>query len=183
MTKKPISNRKKNNWYVITGGPSSGKTTTVNLLEERGYFTIEENGRHFLETQRLKGRTVEEVMENHKEFQLEILQMQIDREKGIAPGELVFLDRAIPDALAYYRFLNLEVDEKLAEALSNVSYKKIFIMDPLPLVNDYVRLENPEAQLKLHKLIIEVYEALPFPVIYVPVLPIDERADFILNNL
>ena len=28
--------RRQTNWYVITGGPSSGKTTTINLLKERG---------------------------------------------------------------------------------------------------------------------------------------------------
>lgn len=177
------SHKKENNWYVITGGPSSGKTTAINLLKERGYFTIEENARHFLDTQRLKGRTVEEVMRNQREFQLEILELQIAQEKLIAPDDQVFLDRAIPDALAYYWFLNLDVDEKLAEAIRSVSYKKVFIMDPLSLVNDYARLENLEDQIKLHKLIIEVYESLPFPIVYVPVLSVEERVDFILNNL
>ena len=33
-----ISNdlRRKTNWYVITVGPGSRKTTTINLLKERG---------------------------------------------------------------------------------------------------------------------------------------------------
>jgi len=183
MEQSAIDHTKENNWYVITGGPSSGKTTTVNLLKERGYITTVENARHFLDTQRLKGRTVDEVKKNQREFQLTVLQMQIDLEKEIAPKVQVFLDRAIPDALAYYRFLNLSVDEKLADALRTVSYKKVFIMDPLPFVNDYARLENVEAQLKIHQLITEVYEALPFPVIHVPVLPAEERVDFILKNL
>ena len=39
--------------------------------------------------------------------------MQIEQEKAISPDDIVFLDRAIPDALAYYRFLNLPEDEKL----------------------------------------------------------------------
>ncbi len=57
-----LSNLKKQtNWYVITGGPSSGKTTTVNLLKERGYITTFEHARHYLDTQRLKGKTIDEV--------------------------------------------------------------------------------------------------------------------------
>ena len=48
---------KQTNWYVITGGPSSGKTTTVTLLKERGYITTMEHARHYLDTQRLKGKT------------------------------------------------------------------------------------------------------------------------------
>ncbi|MBN8693125.1 MAG: AAA family ATPase [Bacteroidia bacterium] len=184
MKKVIINNStKQTNWYVITGGPSSGKTTTVNILRERGYITTMEHARHFLDTQRLKGRTIEEVRKNQREFQLGVLDMQIEQENEIAPEVQVFLDRAIPDALAYYRFLNLEPDLKLIEALKNVYYKKVFILECLPLVNDYARKENAEAQKKIHSLITEVYEALPFPVVHVPVLPTDERVDYILNNL
>lgn len=175
--------RKHTNWYVITGGPSSGKTTTVNLLKERGYITTFEHARHYLDTQRLKGRTIEEVRKQQKEFQLGVLEMQIEQENQILPEVLVFLDRAIPDALAYYRFLNLPEDEKLTEALRTVSYKKIFILDCLPLVNDYARTEDAAAQKQIHALLIEVYQALGFPVIQVPVLPPEERVDFILKNL
>ncbi|MGV3632244.1 MAG: AAA family ATPase [Bacteroidota bacterium] len=175
--------RQNTNWYVITGGPSSGKTTTVNILHDKGYLTTMEYARHFLDTQRLKGRTIEEVRQNQLEFQHGVLQMQIEQEKEIAPDVQVFLDRAIPDALAYYRYLKLPVDDLLRKALETVSYKKVFIMAPLPLVNDYARLENVEAQQKIHELITEVYEALPFPVIHVPVLPAMERVEFILAKL
>jgi len=85
--------------------------------------------------------------------------------------------------LAYYRFLKLPEDEKLHDALKVASYKKIFILDFLPLVNDYARVENKEAQHKIHSLITGVYESFPFPVIHVPVLPPEERVDFILKNL
>ena len=30
--------------------------------------------------------------------------MQIEQEAELSPSETVFLDRAIPDAMAYYRF-------------------------------------------------------------------------------
>ena len=175
--------QRETNWYVITGGPGSGKTTTVNILKERGYITTFEHARHYLDTQRLKGKTIEEVRKNQSEFQLGVLDMQIEQENQILPEVLVFLDRAIPDALAYYRFLNLPEDEKLTEALLTVSYKKVFLLDCLPLVKDYARNEDEIAQKKIHALLSEVYESLPFPVIHVPVLPPGERVDFILKNL
>lgn len=180
-----ISNnlRKQTNWYVITGGPSSGKTTTVNLLKERGYITTIEHARHYLDTQRLKGKNIEEVRNNQTKFQLGVLEMQIEQENQILPELLVFLDRAIPDALAYYRFLNLPEDEKLTEALRTVSYKKIFLLDCLPLVKDYARTEDGAAQKKIHALLIQVYESLGFPIIQVPVLKPEERVDFILKNI
>ncbi len=175
--------RKQTNWYVITGGPASGKTTTVNLLKERGYITTFEHARHYLDTQRLKGRTIEDVRKQQAAFQLGVLDMQIEQENQISPDVQVFLDRAIPDALAYYRFLNLPADEKLTAALLTVSYKKVFILDCLPIVKDYARTEDAVAQKKIHALLVEVYESLGFPIVQVPLLGPEERVDFILNNL
>lgn len=183
MEAATLNNREATNWYVITGGPSSGKTTTVDLLRDRGYITTLERARHFLDTQRLKGRTVEEVRSNQLEFQRSVLEMQIQQEQEIAPQVQVFLDRAIPDALAYYRYLHLPIDERLVQALNKVYYRKIFIMDPLPLKNDYARIEDAEGQRKIHELITEVYESLPFPVVHVPALSPEERVDFILKHL
>lgn len=175
--------QKQTNWYVITGGPGSGKTTMVNLLRARGYKTTIENARHYFDMQRLNGKTVEEVRKHQEDFQLKILEMQIEVEKQLSPDDVVFLDRAIPDALAYYRYLNIIIDPKLAEAMRSMAYKKVFILDCLPLVQDYARSEDETAQKKIHSIIIDVYESLPFPVVYVPVLLPHERVDFILKNI
>lgn len=178
-----INNPIKTNWYVITGGPSTGKTTVINLLHKRGYQTTIEHARHYIDTQKNNGKTVEEIRENKRKFQLGVLDMQIEQEKSLSPKDIVFLDRAIPDALAYYQFLELDYDKELIEAINNVSYKKIFILDRLPLVNDYARTEDKTAQKIIHSLITKIYESLPFPVIHVPVLSPEARVDYILENL
>ncbi len=183
MNNKTGGRRRITNWYVITGGPSSGKTTMVNLLNKRGYKTTIEHARHYLDTQRANGKTVAEIKKHQREFQLGVLDMQIEQEASLSPDDVVFLDRAIPDALAYYRFLNLKPDRKLLRAMADLSYKKIFILDCLPLVRDYARQEDEAAQKRIHQLLMEVYESLAFPIVRVPVLPPEERADFILRNL
>ena len=50
--------------------------------------------------------------------------MQIEQEGSLSPEQMVFLDRALPDSLAYYGYLNLAPDKRLLEALEKVSYKK-----------------------------------------------------------
>ena len=174
---------KTTNWYVITGGPSTGKTTIINLLTEKGYKTTIEHARHYIDTMKEEGRTVEEIRANKRKFQLGVLDMQIEQEAELSPSDTVFLDRAIPDAMAYYRFLKLEYDKILLDAMKEVAYKKIFILDRLPFVNDYARTEDEQAQKLIHQLIIEVYQSLEFPVVFVPVISPDERVEFILKNL
>jgi predicted ATPase len=173
----------KNNWYVITGGPCTGKTTAINLLTKRGYKTTIEHARHYIDTMRSKGKTTDEIRNNNRKFQLGVLKMQIEQEATINPKDIVFLDRAIPDVMAYYRFLKLKIDRTIINAMSTVNYRKIFILDRLPLINDYARTENKMDQILIHNLITKVYKTLPFPVIKVPVLKPEERVNYILKNI
>ena len=53
---KNNNSRKPANWYVITGGPGCGKTTTVNQLNMLGYHTTIEHARHFIDTQMITGK-------------------------------------------------------------------------------------------------------------------------------
>lgn len=155
----------------------------VNMLKERGYKTTVEHVRHYIDTQKVAGKTIEEIKANQLAFQRGVIKMQIAEEEALSPDEVVFLDRAIPDALAYYRFLDLADDKELKEAFRRFRYKKVFILDILPLVNDYARTEDGPAQKKIHRLLVAVYEALDFLVVHIPVLPPKERLEFILKNL
>ncbi|GIV26418.1 MAG: ATPase [Bacteroidia bacterium] len=171
------------NWCVITGGPCTGKTTVIELLAKRGYKTTIEHARHYIDTQIIQGRTFEEIRANKKEFQETVLNMQIEEEGKLDVNELVFLDRALPDVLAYYQFLGLEYDTRLIEQCNKYCYKKVFILDLLPLVNDYARREDEAERIRIHNLIISVYETYPCPIVHVPILPPNERVDFILKNI
>ena len=61
------------NWCVITGGPSSGKTTVVQALQDLGYKTTIEAARHYIDLQRINGKSIDEVRENQRNFQHKIL--------------------------------------------------------------------------------------------------------------
>jgi predicted ATPase len=171
------------NWYVITGGPSSGKTTVVELLAKQGYHTTIEEARHYIDLQNALGISTEAAKENARVFQENILTLQIALEAGLDPNETIFLDRAIPDDLAYFHYLGLEPDRRLIEASSSTRYKKVFLLDLLPLHHDYARTEDLIAQRAIHELICDVYEARSEPVIRVPVLSPKDRMSFILENL
>lgn len=171
------------NWCVITGGPSSGKTTTVNILRDRGYTTTIEHARHYIDIQRVTGKTVEEIRANQALFQRGIIDMQVEQERSLDPTSLVFLDRALPDALAYYRFLGLTPEPEYLSLLQPGLYRAVFILDLLPLAADYARTEDSAAQIQIHRLLTEVYTELEYRPIAVPALGPEARVDFILTSV
>ena len=148
-----------------------------------GFQTTIELARHYIDLQRMNGRSTEEIRSNQRQFQHKVLNLQIDLERRLDPQDLIFLDRGLPDELAYYQYFNLPPDEKLVEYLNQNLYKKIFIMDLLPLDKDYARTEDVDAQKALHELIIDTYRKRNEPIVMVPVLPPKERVKFILDNL
>ncbi len=170
-------------WYVLTGGPSSGKTTTIELLRARGFKVVPEHAREYIDEQIEAGRTLEDIRSHNEEFQRQIIKRQIAHEESLNPHEQVFLDRAIPDSLAYFRFLGLEPDRFLLDAIRSSAYKRVFILDLLPLEKDEARTEDVEDQIRIHKELIRVYEELNCHVEIVPVLPAEERVEYILARL
>lgn len=175
--------KKINNWYVITGAVSSGKTTIINLLEKNGYKVVHETATEIIEAELEKGRTLEEIRSDDAWLQKQILQSKIDNEAGLNPHDIVFLDRGVPDSIAYYKNADLPLDNFLKTAVENASYKKIFIFDRLPLTHSHYRQDAEETAKNEDEIHREVYKNLPFPITNVPVFPINERYQFILDNL
>lgn len=182
MTGSLVPHPADTHWHVVTGGPSSGKTTTVDLLRARGYATTIEHARHYIDLQRITGHSTEEVRARQREFQRAVVDMQIEQERSLDPSRTVFLDRALPDSLAYYRFLDLEPEPALLRAVASARYATVFLLDLLPLATDYARTEDTAAQRRIHDLIGQVYRERQFDVVTVPALPREARVDFILER-
>ena len=64
-------------WYVITGGPSSGKTTVLKKLAELGYLTYPEAARVFIDGEMAKGKSLKEIRGDEAEFQRKVLKIKI----------------------------------------------------------------------------------------------------------
>ena len=173
----------KNNWYVITGASCSGKTTLVDTLAARGHRVVHEVARTYIDDRIAHGETVDEIRKDEPAFQRKVLEMKVAVERDLKQDELVFFDRGIPDTYAYDTLHQASRNPLLDEAAKSCSYKKIFLLDRLPLAEDYARTETPEQQDQLHALLEKAYQDLGFPIVQVPVMPVEERADFILRNL
>ena len=171
----------KNNWYVITGAPCSGKTTTLQELEKRGYIVIYESARDIIDEEMNKGKTLAEIRKDELAFQKIVLKRKIGIEQKLSPDELIFFEWGIPDSLAYYELCGLAKDAEIEQAVIRSSYKKVFLLDLLNYEKDYARTENKKEVEQIQRLLEESYQE--FPLVYVPVLTLEERADYILHRL
>jgi predicted ATPase len=175
---------KNNNWYVITGGPCSGKTTTLEIIEKKGYKVEYETARFWIEQELKKGKTLEEMRKDEYLFQKKILELKIENEKKFPKDKLIFIERGIPDTLSYYdQSCGIKEDTLLKKALKTCSYKKVFLFELLDYQKDYARLENAKEAKELEDFLKRDYEKLGMTVVYVPKMSIEKRVKFILDNL
>lgn len=175
--------RQRNNWYAISGVASSGKTTIINLLEQKGYKVIHESATEFVKQQFTKGYTIEQLRRDEGRFQETILQLKLFNESMLDPQKITFIDRGIPDTVAFYKMYNLQMPDYMKHAIKDASYRKVFLFERLPLIKEDFRPEPEEEIAKMDEYNKKAYKELGHNVIPVPAMTVDKRLQFILDNL
>lgn len=168
-------------WIVITGAPSSGKTSVINDLKARGYHVQDEVAREYIEACIARGLSVQDIRaDGGCELQQQILRLKTEREAVLSPKDTVFLDRGIPDSMAYFRLAGLDIAAAKAAA-AKFRYDAVFLFDRLPIVDDGVRVEDEAMANDIDKMLMQDYRSLGYDPVRVPVMPVEKRTDFILN--
>ncbi len=170
------------NWYVITGAPCSGKSAVIGGLEQLGYRVVHEVARAFIDEELQKGKGIAQIKADILSFERHILDTKFAIEKSLPDDALIFLDRGVPDSIAYYILEGLSPDYP-TEKSKLTQYKKIFSLERLKLEKDRVRLEDDKVAARLDRLLTESYQMLGYSVVHVPLLSVEERIDYILNHL
>lgn len=169
--------------YVLTGGPCTGKSTMLQLLGSLGYQIIPEAARIIIEDQQLKeGKNLPWI--NRNKFQKTVLKKQVLFENNLKKNKSTFLDRGIPDGLAYYKLDNLPAPKELVEESKKRRYEIIFLLKRLPhYQTDLSRKEDKKTGEKIHRLLKQTYLELGYKVIEVPALTVEKRTEFILQKI
>ena len=170
------------NWYVVTGAPSSGKTTLVAALEEMGYRVIHEVARAYIEMQMAQGKTLLEIRADKKSFETWILNKKLSIEDGLPRDDLIILDRAVPDSIAYFEEAGIDSGEALRKSPRN-RYKRVFLLDRLPYQDDHARIENHEIAGRLEQGLEKSYRLLGYDVVRVGVMSVADRVKFIVDRI
>ena len=170
------------NWHVITGSVCSGKTTLIDQLATMGFRTVPEVGRQYFERELAQGRTIDEIRANMTSVTQGLLDMMRRVEDGLQANDVLFLDRGLPDGLAFFRVYGLNPNDILPDCFCH-RYASVFLLDRLPVEQDGVRAEDDANAALLEKWLAHDYCALGYQVVRVPVMPPEDRLELVLETL
>ncbi len=174
--------RVQTNWHVITGAPCSGKTTLIDQLADKGFRTVPETARLYIEKEMARGRTIDEIRENADALERGLIEIQLRFERELRATDVAFLDRAVPDCLAWSRVFGLNPNEILSECFHH-RYACIFVLDRLPIQQDDLRIEEDATAGLLDEWLGRDYSALGYSVVRVPVVSPKDRLALVLERL
>lgn len=165
--------------FVVCGGPSTGKTTTIKLLEAAGFLVAHEEARRIINEGQLS------PVKNWDEFQREVIHRQLAAEAAlITHNRPIIADRGIFDNVAYWKHKG-RVPADVPQLLGP-RYAMAFLLEPLGVFEkDYVRNVNEDLQftIEITPLFEEAYRERGVPVIRVPFLSPEERVALILRHI
>ena len=171
---------------VITGGPSTGKTTVINELIKRQFICIPEISRQVTLNAREEG-TEWLFLQDPLLFSKLLLEGREKQyiETQYIDSEYIFFDRGIPDIHAYMNYLGVDYPDIYIKKSRQLIYDKILLMPPWEEIytSDEERYENFEQSLAIYNHLKNAYQELDYKISEIPFGSIDTRIDFILNAI
>jgi predicted ATPase len=171
---------------VIIGGPGTGKSSIIQGLVDKGHCCYPEISREVtLEAQK---RGIEQLfLEDPLLFSQMLLDGRIRQFDSAQkePHQWVFIDRGIPDVVAYLDYIGDNFPEHFDLACRENVYSKIFILPPWEeiYISDSERYESFEQAQTIHEHLIKTYKSYGYNLIEVPKDSVDNRILYILDKI
>jgi len=171
---------------VITGGPGTGKSSIINELIKREFTCFEEISRQVTLDARKNG--IEQLfLTKPLLFSNLLLKARTKQfqDAGTTNKELVFLDRGLPDVVAYMDYVNSDYPKHFVDTCKNHVYNAVFVLAPWQeiFISDSERYENFDQAVEIHHALLNTYERFGYKLVDVPFDSIEKRADFIIDAL
>lgn len=173
-------------FFVVTGGPGSGKTTLIEALAAKGLRTMPEAGRAVIKHQTETGGSAL-PWRNQLAFAEAMLgrDLRSFQEARDTVGPVVF-DRGLPDLAGYLAFCGLPVPTHIREAALAFRYnRQVFIAPPWPEIfrQDTERKQSIEQAQATYDAMVKAYSELGYELNHLPMAPVADRVAFVLDRI
>ncbi len=171
---------------VITGGPSTGKTTIIEHLEQIGETCYQEVSRAIIQEAQKNG--VDQLfLEDPTLFSRKLLEgrvAQFEEAKKVNQSR-VFLDRGIPDVVAYMNYAKESSPLDFIKACKENTYDLVFVLPPWEKIHktDNERYESFDQAQEIYHHLLDTYTDFGYNCIEVPFGNVKERSTFILQHV
>lgn len=176
----------KNNFFIFTGGPGSGKSMLLELMQSKGYAVVPEVARGIIQQQNLIGGNATHVGDQVAFCDL-MLQASIkDYQQHMDSDQVTFFDRGIPDLLGYARMIKMQDHTPVLNAIGLYRYNPlVFVFPPWQAIyqNDTERVQDYKEAVHTHDCVRQAYIDSGCQVFEVPKTTPEERVDFILHTI
>ena len=171
---------------VITGGPGTGKTSVIEALEDHGHYCFHEVSREIIREAQKKG--IDQLfLKDPVLFSEMLLEGRIKqfKEANDMTADMVFLDRGVPDVVAYMDYFGNEYPPVFHRACQEYLYDRVFILPPWKQIytEDNERYETYEQAVEIHDELARSYIEHGYEPVEVPQGTVAERTTFILDHL
>jgi predicted ATPase len=172
-------------FFVVTGGPGSGKTTLIDALEHAGFARTVEAGRGVIQDQvaidgpALPWRDPAAFAESMLVWEMRSYRMA-ERQSGP-----VFFDRGVPDVIGYLRLMGLPVPAHIETAADKFRYsRRVFIAPPWREIftQDTERRQDFAEAERTYAALAETYAGLGYELVELPRVSVAERLQFMVNT-
>jgi predicted ATPase len=182
----PIASNDPQRFFVITGGPGSGKSTLIDALAARGFARTIEAGRAIIQEQAASGGSVspwsDPMALAEAMFERELRSYDEARERD----GIVFFDRGIPDVAGYLRLMNLSVPARIDEAVRSHPYNaRVFVAPPWPEIfaPDAERKQTLEEAAQTYHALTATYADYGYTLVELPRAGVSERVAFVMEQV
>ena len=173
-------------FFVLTGGPGSGKSAVIDALHGAGYTRAVEAGRSIIQDQlAIGGRGL--PWQDPVHFAELMLSWDI-RSYHIAEQSVgsVFFDRGVVDVIGYLSLLCLAVPKHMTDAAERFRYNRsVFIAPPWEEIyqQDRERKQDFAEAVCTYDAMVETYTKYGYELIELPKASVEQRMQFIFHKI